>query len=108
MAVKMRAPDFDQRGLPDYNKDYVKHTYYEEVRVVDGIAYVSNRDSIRLLESEGFVIIPEVITPKKQRKPRKLKLTKEEERKRKKNERKRKTRRKQRKKRKGPRVIFQD
>lgn len=99
MTVKMKAPDYDQRELPDYNKNYVKHTYYEEVKVIDGIAYVNNRDSVQLLLGEGFSIIPAEI-PKKLEKPGKPELKPEAG--------KRKARRKRKKKKLKVRVIHQD
>lgn len=106
-TVKMRAPNFDQRGLPDFNKDYIMHTYYEEVRVIDGIAYVNNPDSVKLLEAERFAIIKEpekvVEIPKKRERKGKPKLKAGE--KVKPQRRKEKTKRK---KRKNPRIIYQD
>jgi len=46
-------------GSPNYPKFFVIHTYYENVKVIDGIAIVEREVTKDRLLKEGFVLVEE-------------------------------------------------
>ena len=52
--MKLKAPDWDKRHLPDYRKSYSIPFYQEVVHVRDGIAEVHNSAVAYALKCQGW------------------------------------------------------